>query len=91
MFRPGECTWQEGGKFIPGTVNDVGGSSTAEFGHLLATLYPEPGFTTAELHGDLREASRSAANTSRTESADAAAQCCPAGIGGSTQSAASMV
>ena len=36
----GACTWQEGGKYIPGTVNDFGGSSTAEFGPLLQTLYP---------------------------------------------------
>ena len=43
------CTWQEGGKFIPGTVNDFGGSSTAEFGPLLKTVYPEPGFTTEKL------------------------------------------
>jgi hypothetical protein len=62
-FRPGGCTWQEGGKFIPGTVNDFGGSSKAEFGHLLASLYPEPGFTTAELFrnfnsGDMRNPCR---------------------------------
>jgi hypothetical protein len=44
-FRPGGCTWQEGGKYIPGTVNDFGGSSTAEFGPLLKVLFPEPGFT----------------------------------------------
>ena len=46
-FRPGECTWQEGGKYIPGTVNDFGGSSTAEFGPLLSVLFPEAGFTQA--------------------------------------------
>jgi hypothetical protein len=48
-FRQGECTWQEGGAFIPGTVNDFGGSSVTEFGSLLPELYPEPGFTTATL------------------------------------------
>ena len=58
-FRPGECTWQEGGPFIPGTVNNFGGSSVTEFGHLLPSLFPEPGFTTAELirnfnSGDMR-------------------------------------
>jgi hypothetical protein len=42
----GTCTWQEGGRFIPGTTNDFGGSSTAEFGPLLKTVYPRPGFTT---------------------------------------------
>ena len=45
-FRPGECTWQEGGKYIPGTVNDFGGSSTAEFGPLLQVTFPVAGFTT---------------------------------------------
>lgn len=37
------CNWQEGGDFIPGTVNDYGGSS-AEFGSLLLTTYPGAGF-----------------------------------------------
>ena len=44
----GGCAWQEGGKYIPGTRNDFGGSSAAEFGPLLKTVYPEPGFTTLE-------------------------------------------
>jgi hypothetical protein len=48
-FRHGVCNWQQGGRFIPGTVNKFGGSSTAEFGPLLHTLYPEAGFTTAVL------------------------------------------
>ena len=39
----GSCRWQEGGDFIPGTVNDYGGSS-AEFGSLLLTTYPGAGF-----------------------------------------------
>jgi hypothetical protein len=42
----GTCTWQEGGNFIPGTINHFGGSSTTEYGPLLFTTYPEPGFTT---------------------------------------------
>ena len=42
----GTCTWQEGGRFIPGTTNDFGGSSTAEFGPLLKSIYPAPVFTT---------------------------------------------
>jgi hypothetical protein len=42
----GGCTWQEGGKFIPGTTNTFGGSSTTEFGPLLQTVYPNAGFTT---------------------------------------------
>jgi hypothetical protein len=48
-FRHGKCNWQQGGPFIPGTVNKFGGSSTTEFGPLLRTLYPEAGFTTAVL------------------------------------------
>jgi hypothetical protein len=45
----GSCTWQEGGRFIPGTTNDFGGSSTTEFGPLLRTVYPAAGFTTVTL------------------------------------------
>ena len=41
----GTCAWQEGGRFIPGTVNDFGGSSVTEFGPLLQTLYPVAGNT----------------------------------------------
>jgi hypothetical protein len=41
----GACMWQEGGNFIPGTTNHFGGSSTAEFGPLLKSLFPGPGFT----------------------------------------------
>jgi len=36
----GQCQWQLGGDFIPGTTNDFGGSSTAEYGPLLALAYP---------------------------------------------------
>jgi hypothetical protein len=39
----GTCTWQEGGDFIPGTINDFGGSSTTEYGQLLKTVYPVAG------------------------------------------------
>ena len=48
----GTCTWQEGGNSIPGTINHFGGSSTTEFGPLLQTVYPEPGFTTALLYNN---------------------------------------
>jgi hypothetical protein len=48
----GTCTWQEGGDFIPGTVNDYGGSSAAEFGQLLQTTYPAPRFTTIQLYNN---------------------------------------
>jgi len=40
----GTCTWQEGGNFIPGTVNNFGGSSATEYGSLLQTTYPGAGF-----------------------------------------------
>ena len=39
----GLCLWQEGGDFIPGTTNDFGGSSKAEFGPLLVLPYPGGG------------------------------------------------
>ena len=39
----GTCTWQEGGPFIPGTINDFGGSSTSEYGQLLQTAFPAAG------------------------------------------------
>ena len=35
----GECRWQLGGTYIPGTRNTFGGSSTAEYGPLLLTTY----------------------------------------------------
>jgi hypothetical protein len=36
----GQCQWQLGGPFIPGTTNNFGGSSAAEFGPLLSLAYP---------------------------------------------------
>jgi hypothetical protein len=48
----GRCTWQEGGKFIPGTTNLFGGSSATEYGSLKGVTYPEAGFTTATLIND---------------------------------------
>jgi hypothetical protein len=48
----GGCAWQEGGDFIPGTTNDFGGSSTAEFGPLLLTVYPAPGNTTVSRYNN---------------------------------------
>jgi hypothetical protein len=43
----GGCLWQEGGRFILGTTNDFGGTSTAEYGPALRVVFPEPGFTTS--------------------------------------------
>ncbi|HWX70074.1 MAG TPA: hypothetical protein VNY25_10260 [Steroidobacteraceae bacterium] len=36
------CQWQEGGRFLPGTSNDFGGNSKAEYGPILANFYPAP-------------------------------------------------
>ena len=35
----GECLWQLGGANIPGTTNTFGGTSTAEYGPLLSSVY----------------------------------------------------
>jgi hypothetical protein len=40
----GACKWQEGGNFIPGTTNHFGGSSKAEYGPLLKSVFPSAGF-----------------------------------------------
>jgi hypothetical protein len=37
------CIWQLGGAHIPGTINTFGGTSTTEFGPLLASAYPAVG------------------------------------------------
>jgi len=38
----GHCVWQLGGTNIKGTTNTFGGNSTAEFGPLLFSFYPNP-------------------------------------------------
>jgi hypothetical protein len=38
----GHCVWQLGGTYIKGTTNTFGGNSTAEFGPLLFSFYPNP-------------------------------------------------
>ena len=55
----GTCTWQEGGNFIPGTINHFGGSSTTEYGGLLRVVFPEPGFTTSDPIQDFNSGDRS--------------------------------
>jgi hypothetical protein len=40
----GRCVWQLGGTGIKGTTNTFGGNSTAEYGPLLQSVYPGPGF-----------------------------------------------
>jgi hypothetical protein len=54
----GTCAWQQGGNFIPGTINHFGGSSTAEYGPLLKTVYPEAGFTTRALFNNFNSGDR---------------------------------
>jgi hypothetical protein len=36
------CHWQEGGPFLPGTLDNFGGSSKTEYGPILANFYPAP-------------------------------------------------
>ena len=55
--RNGACLWQEGGKFLPGTIRDFGGSSTAEFGSLLKLVFPVPGFKTVKQINDFNSGS----------------------------------
>jgi hypothetical protein len=38
----GNCVWQLGGQYIKGTTNTFGGNSTAEYGPLLFSNYPNP-------------------------------------------------
>jgi hypothetical protein len=49
------CFWQLGGAHIPGTTNDFGGTSSAEFGPLLFLDYPGPGFTPIHRTNDFRQ------------------------------------
>jgi hypothetical protein len=51
----GVCYWQLGGAYIPGTTNEFGGSSSAEFGGLLQLFYPVPGPSVVYLYNDFRQ------------------------------------
>ena len=48
------CVWQQGGANIPGTVNNFGGSSTTEYGGLLLSDYPAPGFTITQRYNNFQ-------------------------------------
>ncbi|MGB2953848.1 MAG: hypothetical protein WBB74_10745 [Gaiellaceae bacterium] len=50
----GSCVWQLGGRFLKGTTNTFGGTSTTEFGPLLASDYPNTGFTITERYNNFR-------------------------------------
>ena len=60
----GTCTWQEGGTFILGTKDTFGGTSTAEFGPLLQTVYPAARPTTVTRYNNFN--SGDLANPCRT-------------------------
>ena len=54
---PQGCMWQEGGRYIPGTTNEFGGSAHAEFGPLEAVSYPtSPLGTVTKRFNDFRRA-----------------------------------
>jgi hypothetical protein len=46
----GACIWQEGGGSIPGTINNFGGTSAAEYGGLQVQNYPAAGLTVQQLY-----------------------------------------
>lgn len=48
------CTWQLGGGHIPRTTNTFGGSSSAEYGPLLALAYPAAGGVPTFRYNDFR-------------------------------------
>jgi hypothetical protein len=50
----GECFWQLGGANLPGTLDTFGGNSTAEFGSLLLSVYPDRGFKPRFLYNNFR-------------------------------------
>ncbi len=52
------CMWQQGGANIPGTTNTFGGSSTTEYGNLLLTNYPAPGFTITQRYNNFQNVLR---------------------------------
>ena len=48
----GSCIWQEGGADIPGTIDNFGGTSSAEFGGLLLSNYPAVGFSITQRYNN---------------------------------------
>jgi hypothetical protein len=49
------CVWQLGGPDYPGTTNTFGGTSTAEYGPLLQSLYPGVGYTPSYRYNNFRQ------------------------------------
>ena len=50
----GSCLWQQGGANIPGTSDTFGGTSTTEYGRLLLSDYPAPGFTITQRYNNFQ-------------------------------------
>jgi hypothetical protein len=50
----GSCIWQEGGGNIPGTTDNFGGTSSAEYGGLLLSNYPAAGFTVTQRYNNFQ-------------------------------------
>jgi len=50
----GSCVWHQGGRFIPGTTNTFGGNSEREYGPLLLSTYPGPGFAPFTRYNNFR-------------------------------------
>lgn len=49
------CVWQLGGAFLRGTTNTFGGTSTTEYGPLLAQAYPAAGGVPTFRYNDFRQ------------------------------------
>src|SRR5581483_11315211 len=49
------CVWQLGGASYPGTRNTFGGTSTAEYGPLLQSVYPGTGYTPLYRYNNFRQ------------------------------------
>ena len=47
----GACVWEEGDAHLPGTINNFGGTSTAEYGGLLVSVYPRVPTTAGSTQG----------------------------------------
>jgi hypothetical protein len=50
----GACIWQQGGNKIKGTTNKFGGNSKKEYGGLLLSDYPAPGFTITQRYNNFQ-------------------------------------
>ena len=51
---PGACAWQEGGPFLPGTIDTFGGNAHSEYGGLFLRIRPGAHFTPSKLYLDFQ-------------------------------------